>query len=118
MIGGEGASNAGDPGGMGAPAVVNDATWVHTFYNTGFWIAPGGDSSSTISATRGVSGNGAYTWSGSGLIADVQAWVSNLVSPPPHRPRLLSKFYRDCTGPRSETSSGYRARDLFGTRLR
>ena len=42
MIGGEGASNAGDPGGMGAPAVVNDATWVHTFYNTGFWIAPGG----------------------------------------------------------------------------
>jgi hypothetical protein len=41
MIGGEGASNAGDPGGMGAPAVVNDATWVHTFYNTGFWIAPG-----------------------------------------------------------------------------
>src|SRR5262245_24643335 len=34
---GEGTSDAGDPGGMGAPATPNDATWLHTFYNTMFW---------------------------------------------------------------------------------
>ena len=36
------------------------------------------------------------------LVAGVRA--PNLVSRPPHHPHLLSKFYRDCTGPCSETS--------------
>src|ERR1700704_4800959 len=31
---GEGASNAGEPGGQGAQAEANDATWLHTFYDT------------------------------------------------------------------------------------
>src|SRR5215831_5916105 len=78
---GEGASDAGDPGGMGAPAQVNDATWLHTFYDTLFWTNPGGDFSPTFSATTGVmTPNTTYTWTGSGLIADVQAWVSNPAS--------------------------------------
>ena len=78
---GEGASNAGEPGGNGIQAELNDATWIHTFYNTSFWINPGGDFSSTTSATTTVSGaNQTYTWSGSGLVADVQAWVSNPAS--------------------------------------
>jgi hypothetical protein len=75
---GEGASNAGDPGGGGAQAAAGDATWLHNFYNLGFWTTPGGDFSPTISASTTVGTvNTIYTWGGSGLIADVQAWVSN-----------------------------------------
>src|SRR6476646_4081917 len=75
---GEGTSDAGDPGGMGAPATTNDATWLHTFYDTMFWTTIGGDFSSTMSAVTAVSApDTTYTWSGSGLLADVQAWVSN-----------------------------------------
>jgi hypothetical protein len=75
---GEGASDAGDPGGFGAQAEPGDATWIHTFYDTSFWTTPGGDFSPTLSATTLVDTvNTTYTWSGSGLIADVQAWVSN-----------------------------------------
>jgi hypothetical protein len=74
---GEGASNAGDPGGIGAQAEPGDATWLHTFYDTSFWITPGGDFSATLSATTPVMENAIYTWSGSGLLADVQSWVSN-----------------------------------------
>ena len=75
---GEGASNAGDPGGGGAQAALGDATWLHNFYNLGFWVTPGGDFAPTISASTTVNAvNTTYTWSGSGLIADVQAWVSN-----------------------------------------
>jgi hypothetical protein len=78
---GEGASDAGSPGGMGAPAEADDATWLHNFYDTSFWTTPGGDFSPTVSATTPVSTvNTTYTWSGSGLLADVQAWVSNPAS--------------------------------------
>jgi hypothetical protein len=75
---GEGASDAGDPGGGGAPAAAGDATWLHTFYNLGFWTALGGDFSPDASASTMVDAvDTTYTWSGSGLVADVQAWVSN-----------------------------------------
>jgi hypothetical protein len=78
---GEGASNAGEPGGAGVAAQPGDATWFHTFYDTSFWVAHGGDFSSTVSASATVGTvNTTYTWSGSGLIADVQAWVSNPAS--------------------------------------
>ena len=72
------------PASQEAPGVqseINDATWIHTFYNTSFWTTPGGDFSSTPSATTTVGGaNSTPTWSGSGLVADVQAWVSNPAS--------------------------------------
>ena len=74
---GEGASDAGEAGGSGIQAEVNDATWIHTFYDTSFWTTPGGDFSPTLSATTSVLQNALYTWSGSGMIADVQSWVSN-----------------------------------------
>jgi hypothetical protein len=78
---GESASDAGEPGGMGSPAQDDDATWLHTFYNSVFWTTPGGDFSANASATTGVSTtNMAYTWAGSGLIADVQGWISNPVN--------------------------------------
>ena len=62
---------------MGAQAETNDATWLHTFYDTGFWTTPGGDFSPTLSATTPVMENAIYMWSGSGLLADVQSWISN-----------------------------------------
>jgi hypothetical protein len=75
---GEGASNAGSPGGQGAAAQTGDATWIHAFFNTSFWTNPGGDFSPTASATTFVQTEGTvYEWSGSGLLADVQSWVSN-----------------------------------------
>jgi hypothetical protein len=78
---GEGASDAGDPGGFGAQAEPGDATWIHTFYDTSFWTTSGGNFSPTVSATTTVSTvDTTYTWSGSGLLADVQAWVSNPAS--------------------------------------
>jgi hypothetical protein len=75
---GEGASDAGSPGGQGAPAQPGDATWLHTIFNMSFWTNPGGDFSPTASATTPVGVVGTvYEWSGSGLLADVQSWVSN-----------------------------------------
>jgi hypothetical protein len=74
---GEGASDAGDPGGIGAQAETGDATWLYNFYETSFWTTPGGDFSATLSATTAVLENATYTWSSSGLLVDVQAWVSN-----------------------------------------
>ncbi len=75
---GEGNSNAGDPGGGGAQAATGDATWIHTFYNLGFWTAPGGDFSPAISASTTVNAaNTTYTWGGTGVITDVQGWVAN-----------------------------------------
>jgi len=78
---GEGASDAGEPGGAGVQSEPGDATWIHTFYDTAFWLTAGGDFSSTPSATTTVgSDNTTYTWSGSGLVADVQGWFSNPAS--------------------------------------
>ena len=78
---GEGASNAGNPGGAGIQAQPGDATWLHTFYNTSFWTSPGGDFSATSSATTAVSVNGTtYLWSSTQLLADVQSWVSGPAS--------------------------------------
>ena len=51
---GEGASNAGEPGGAGIQAEPGDATWLHTFYSTVLWTTPGGDFSATASATTPI----------------------------------------------------------------
>ncbi len=65
-------------GGIGAPATTNDATWVHRFFNSSFWMVTGGDFVSTPSASTVVNlTNGQYTWSGAGLVADVQSWIDN-----------------------------------------
>ncbi len=75
---GEGTSNAGTSNdGDGAPATTGDATWLHTFFNTATWSQSGGDFQAAASATTSVVGNGSYTWSGAGMTADVQTWLSN-----------------------------------------
>jgi hypothetical protein len=72
---GEGTSNAGTSGGGGAPATTGDATWLHTFWPASFWATPGGDFSGAASATQTVAGVASYTWSGAGMLADLQTWL-------------------------------------------
>ncbi len=72
---GEGTSVASSGEGGGAPATVGDATWVHTFFDTQFWNVQGGDFVGTPSATTTVDQQGAYSWSGPGMVTDVQGWL-------------------------------------------
>lgn len=73
---GEGTSDAGRGEGGGTTPTTKDATWVHRFFTTETWSSPGGDFDPTPSATLSVNQQGDYTWSGSGLVADVQSWVN------------------------------------------
>jgi len=75
---GEGTSDAAGEEGGGALSTTDDATWIHTFYNTGFWTLPGGDFSATLSTSAIVDSNGYYTFSStSTMIADIQGWLDN-----------------------------------------
>jgi hypothetical protein len=71
---GEG-SSVGEGG--GAPATPGDATWIHTFFDTQLWNAAGGDFAAVPSATTTVDQVGIYTWSDTGVVSDVQAWLDN-----------------------------------------
>jgi hypothetical protein len=73
---GEGVSNAGGEEGGGAAATTGDATWIHRFFNTSLWTNAGGDFAAAASASRAVSGIGAYIWGSTPqMVADVQAWL-------------------------------------------
>lgn len=72
---GEGTSNAGNPGADGTAATTNDATWIHTFFDTQTWDTPGGDLAGGVRASSTVGGVGAYEWGSSGMVADVQTWL-------------------------------------------
>jgi hypothetical protein len=73
---GEGTSNSS--GGQGAPSTTNDATWLHTFYDTQFWSTPGGDISPVVSAVQTVDAVSHYTWGSTPqMVSDVQAWLDN-----------------------------------------
>jgi len=75
---GEGASDADDEEGGGAPAAAGDATWLHTFFPSGFWTNAGGDFATTPSASGSVGENGPYTWGSTAqLVADVQGWLDS-----------------------------------------
>lgn len=82
---GEGASAANLPGGVGAPAAAGDATWLVRFFGAvpaQPWTSPGGDFTATASATATVApvAGQVFTWSGPGLVADVQEMVNNPAS--------------------------------------
>ncbi len=73
---GEGPSDAGSPGGGGAPAMTGDATWMHTFFDSDFWATAGGDFNATPSGSTLVAGTGSHSWSSTqSMVADVQTWL-------------------------------------------
>ncbi len=61
--------------GRAEPATPNEVTWLHRFFDTEFWVNPGGDFVASPSATALSAST--TRWSGAGLQADVQAWVDN-----------------------------------------
>jgi hypothetical protein len=73
---GEGASNAALEEGGCAPSLVGDVTWIHTFFDTGFWDAEGGDFSTVASASRTIGAVGLYDWGSTAqMVSDVQGWL-------------------------------------------
>jgi len=78
---GEGAANAPANEGMGTAAQPGDATWVYSYFPLTLWDdgSPeppmGGHFAALSSASTPVDQIGFYTWTGSGLIADVQRFV-------------------------------------------
>ncbi|MBS0198335.1 MAG: DNRLRE domain-containing protein [Planctomycetes bacterium] len=78
---GEGASNSNSMGGGGGTlATSEDATWTHRRFGGATWTTPGGDFRLDPSVSIGVGGTGFYQFTGSGVSADVQAWVNNPAS--------------------------------------
>ena len=79
---GEAGSNAGNPGGMGAPAATGDATWTQRHFGMSDpWTTAGGDFAPTVSGSAAVgSCSPAVTMtfaSTSAMVADVQGWLDN-----------------------------------------
>jgi len=74
--------NEGNKGGNnGAVASTGEATWNERMRSTASWITPGAmdDAVAISSASAFVDDtrNASYTWSGAGLVEDVQFWVDN-----------------------------------------
>jgi hypothetical protein len=71
---GEGTSSAS--GGGGDLSTEGDATWIHTFYDDGFWVKPGGDFVARASVSREVAASDFYTWESTRkTLADVRLWL-------------------------------------------
>ena len=77
---GEAGSDAPDTEGQGTSAAAGDATWTYAIFDTESWAAPGGDFVAAPSALTSVDQIGTYSWSGAGLVTDVQDWLSGDVS--------------------------------------
>jgi len=74
--------NEGSKGGnRGATASTGEATWNARMRNTENWTSPGAkdDAVATASASADVDAtfNAKYSWSGAGVVDDVQFWVDN-----------------------------------------
>lgn len=74
---GEGTSDAGNPGGAGAPATTNDTTWLYRLWQTTQWTTPGGDFVATSSASASVPDDDEQfvVFTSEGMVTDVQAWL-------------------------------------------
>jgi len=64
-------------GGSGAPATLNDATWLHRFYPATLWANAGGDFDWVALASVHVGGVGEWVWTGDPLTSDVRAWYDS-----------------------------------------
>ena len=74
---GQGTSNSGDPGGMGAGSTTGDATWIHTFFPASTWTTAGGDFDPMASGTFALNAVTTHSVTSTQMIADVQGWVDN-----------------------------------------
>lgn len=74
---GEGTSDADGAEGRGTDSAPGDATWIHRHFPTSPWSTPGGSFVAGASASILVGDVGSYSWTGPGLVADVQAWLAN-----------------------------------------
>lgn len=74
---GEGTSDAGIPGGSGAPATAGDPTWTMRVYPGTPWTSPGGDTAALPSATALLGSSLVdYLWTTTpALVGDVQGWI-------------------------------------------
>ena len=71
---GEGASSSA--GGGGAPAGTGDVTWLHTFWDTEFWVHGGGQFLGRSTAEQVVADSGFFVWDGDEhMLQDVRLWV-------------------------------------------
>jgi spore coat protein A len=74
---GEGASDAQNEEGQGTAPAPGDATWVRRFFDTLSWNVAGGEFVSTPSATTTIGNQTTfYSWTGAGMVSDVQAWAN------------------------------------------
>ncbi len=76
---GEGMSQSTGGEGVGGTAQPGDSTWTQRFFGASPaqpWTNPGGTFVATASSSVSV-GSGAVTWTGAGLVADVQAWIND-----------------------------------------
>lgn len=76
---GEGTSDAGSPGGAGAPATAGDATWTRRIWPGTAWFAPGGDTAVVPSAKIPVQVTlTTYSFGPTAAMqADVQNWLDS-----------------------------------------
>lgn len=83
-----GSGGSGGGGGQGEEPVDGVVTWNYRFYDEEFidgepWITPGGDFVSAASAIQSFAPTAAdpaqnsYTWSGHGMVDDLQHWLDN-----------------------------------------
>ena len=70
----EGSVNAGGAEGQGAAATAGSTTWIHRDRPGSTWITSGGDFASIASASADITSTGFVSWTGAGLLADVQEW--------------------------------------------
>ena len=62
----------------GSPATANQSTWNSRFFSSTLWTTPGGDFSSSLSASRLINGNGSYVFNSTpNLVSDVQSWLES-----------------------------------------
>jgi len=70
-----------ESGSSGAPAASGETTWNARILGTANWTTPGArsDAAATASASTAVGStdNAKYSWTGPGLVADVQLWVND-----------------------------------------
>ncbi len=73
----EGPSDAAGNEGSGAPALVGDATWIHSSNPGSLWNTPGGDFDPNSIGSAIVGDVGFYSWTSADMLSDVQAWIKN-----------------------------------------